>query len=172
MWTYLWIFWSAWLVFANGAQAAEVVSDRYQDAVVYFAREGSQGFADVADFNNAVNSLATQFSRICGDTFCSGSYHNLTPLDFSCSIDTANARIGECLWVFSGSYTKIDPATGAVSGHTRSFRCNLGVGGAPADLTNFMRLASSEGSSGYDGLIGPKIPGTDLTLYDVLISCL
>lgn len=109
--------------------------------------------------------LKQDFDDICGDTFCEGDYANIESIIFRCSVDQSSGRIGQCYWVFGGSYEAVDPATGKLAVESRTWACRSPL----ARGTTIQALMKA--------LEGPNpmntpLPKTRKTLYDGLIDCL
>lgn len=147
-------------------------SREYESIFNYFAREAGNGIMPITEHAERVRAINQQFTDICGDTFCSGDFSNLTPLDFTCSVRITDRKVTGCLWTIVGTYTEIDAQTGAMRPHARDYHCDLGLTGSPSELTTFLRTASQGGESGYDGLTRVSIPGASHTLYQALLKCL
>jgi hypothetical protein len=152
---------------------AKTVSEFYEDAYTFFGRpNGIEGGMTVDEYDAATRSLATQFSAICGDTFCSGDYSNIQPLSLDCSVGHNTGAVADCVWTFGASTTSIDPTSGALTVSKQVFECHLGVKGSAAELSTFLRTAASARPGRADGLRQAVVPGTSKALLSVLGECL
>jgi hypothetical protein len=115
---------------------------------------------------DATNALRADFDGVCGDTFCGGDYANLQALRFVCSVRDTTGTLRDCKWLFGGSYSLVDPKTGAVSVQARSWRCSVPATGKANDLAT-MLLAP-----GATKPIDRVLPGGGKSAYDVLAGCL
>src|SRR5699024_5415857 len=109
--------------------------------------------------------LEADFDDICGDTFCEGDWSNITPLRLRCSVVAGSGRIGHCVWSFAASNEEIDARSGAIAVATQAWQCELPV--APHTTIDAL-LAALAG----DHPLHKPLPGTPLSVYDALSSCL
>ena len=151
---------------------AASVHPEFEDASNVLARRRHPLLEGVGGFAASQYSLATQFNAVCGDTFCAGDFSNLQPLSLTCSVAVQTSQVGQCLWVFAGSYATIEGLSGKVNVHQRVIACDLGFKGSAAELGDFLASAADGGASGDRGLREVKIPGHGLTLMDILAKCL
>ena len=151
---------------------AAVAAPSFEDAGNVFARGEHPALTAIGGFAAGQERLAGEFNAICGDTFCAGDFGNLQALSLACSVEAQAQQVGQCIWVFAGSYAFVDRATGKVSMNKQVFECDLGFKGTAADLSAFLVAAAEGGASGTDGLRQVKIPGGGRTLMDVLLHCL
>jgi hypothetical protein len=133
---------------------------RYVDAIDWPAKD-----AGLARLALSEEMLALSFERICTDTFCEGEYQNLRPMQLACSVDAAKGTLKQCLWMFSGSKTSMNPKTGAVQSAAKVFKCKLALGkDTPVD-------AFYDAMHGAE-LLDVKLPMTNRTVNDSLLGCL
>jgi hypothetical protein len=118
---------------------------------------------DLARWNADLAGLQKSFDNICGDTFCSGDYSNLTTVSINCSITQAN-YVKECTWVLGGSIEYVDGATGAFTVDARMFPCTIPV---KAKVGAFLD-ALDEGTD----QVRLPLPTTGTSFYDGIGSCL
>ncbi len=156
----------------NLSLAETMMTGAYTEAETYLATTGQNLHFAPSDLKAATIALAEQFTQSCGDTFCSGDFSNLHAIEWSCTIRQVDAVLGQCIWIFAGSYVKIDRVTGALMPVARTFVCHLPVTGTVQDLMSFFQKASVMGDSGHDGLTQTKLPGSERTLNEVLLGCL
>ncbi len=109
--------------------------------------------------------LQTGFDNICGDTFCSGDYSNLTTLRLQCSATTVAKKMKDCAWVLGGAITYVNPATGATSVDDRTFDCKIPVAGTAKTFLNTLSAAG-------DKALRVTLPGTKGSFYDGIANCL
>ncbi|MEP7044238.1 MAG: hypothetical protein ABI843_14330 [Dokdonella sp.] len=109
--------------------------------------------------------LVGNFDDICGDTFCEGDYSNIQSLRFRCSVEQSSGRIGQCVWIFAGSYEEIDPATGVVAVEARTWNC-------PTPLARRTTMTALLSALAGDDPLDTPLPGTQTTIYDGLADCL
>jgi hypothetical protein len=109
--------------------------------------------------------LERNFEDVCGDTFCEGDYSNLTPLRLRCSVVQGSGRIGQCVWVFAGSYEDIAPGSGAVEVWTQHWECAL-------PLAPNTRIDALMAALAGDSPLFTTLPGTGVSIYDGLGDCL
>lgn len=110
-------------------------------------------------------NLRKNFDDICGDTFCEGDYSNIETVVFRCSVGQRSGVLGQCLWVFGGSYEDIDAKSGAITTEARTWACTSPL------VPGTTMAALLKALSGPDPMDAP-LPGTSTTLYDGLIDCL
>ena len=162
------------LIFAQGLRSAPAAfpNRAFEDASNVLARSRHPLLEAVGGFAAGQSSLAVQFSGICGDTFCAGDFSNLQALSLNCSVASQTSQVGQCLWVFAGSYATVEASSGRVNVHQRVIECDLGFAGSASELGNFLASAADGGASGDLGLRKVKIPGNGRTLMEVLVKCL
>jgi hypothetical protein len=142
------------------AQVPTSVPPRYVDAIDWPSHE-----AGLENFALAEEMLALSFDRLCNDTFCEGPYGNLRPMQLSCSVDAAKGTLKQCLWIFAGSATSVNAATGAVQVSARIFKCKL-------QLARNTPVASFYDVMQGGELLNEKLPMTRRTVYENLVGCL
>ncbi|NUP09931.1 MAG: hypothetical protein HOW73_28115 [Polyangiaceae bacterium] len=111
-------------------------------------------------------ALRESFDQACGDSFCEGEYTNLQPLRFRCSLDTDSGLLGTCAWMFAGSNVERN-AKGFNVIDSESYVCTFPVDATPAALT-----AALDPEADGEDLLHRPLPGSTVTLNDVLIDCL
>ena len=147
------------VAFASEASAASPQYD-YVDAASYLSSD-----AEIEAWYRLRQRLRVQFDDICGDTFCEGDYSNIESLRFTCSVDRASGRIGQCVWVFAGSQEYIDPIGGRVQVEARSWRCK-------APLAQGTRMEALLFALAGESPLYAALPGTQGSVYDGLVECL
>ena len=166
------VTWLALLLGSLGAFEARAAGEpNFVDGWTYFDAAAPASFSSLA-FEKAKRALASQFEAVCGDTFCSGPFSNLTSLGLDCSFHAASGQVGECVWTFAGSSAKVAPDTGRIAIHKRIFECAIGIQGSANEVIEFFNAASDPGSSGSDGLRNVPVPGTGVDLMATLRRCL
>lgn len=147
-------------VFAQHVITPAPTSARYVDAIDWPTKDaGLQRFAWME------YALGLSFERLCSDTFCEGSYSNLRPMQLSCSVDAAKGTVKQCLWMFSGSSTAVDPKSGVVKPSSRVYECKLPLArDTPVDSL-YEALDGAE-------LLQAKLPMTNRIIYNRLRDCL
>jgi len=133
---------------------------RYVDAIDWPSRE-----AGLQKFGLAEEMLNLSFERLCTDTFCDSDYQNLRPMQLSCSVDTSNATLKQCLWIFAGSFTTVNPESGAVQVSARVYRCKL-------RLARNTPVESFYETMHGGHLLNEKLPMARHTVYQDLLGCL
>ncbi|MEO7432006.1 MAG: hypothetical protein ABIR62_08275, partial [Dokdonella sp.] len=107
------------LAFSATAHAqADARRHHYVDVYEYFTTD-----AQYESWFTLSAQLDQDFDDICGDTFCEGDYSNIQSLRLRCSVETFNGRIGQCLWIFAGSYEDVDSGSGRIDVHSEVWRC-------------------------------------------------
>jgi hypothetical protein len=139
------------------------------------AQAGRHHFIDIYEYLSSdaqfdawfslTDKLRSNFDYICGDTFCEGDYSDIQSIDFRCSVGQITGRIGQCVWVFAGSYNDIDSNTGAINVTAQTWSCITPL----APHTTIDELLSA--LAGDEPLHSP-LPDTQTTIYDGLIDCL
>jgi hypothetical protein len=145
---------------AHPLQAAVPSTRPYVDVYEYFTTD-----AQFEAWFALRAGLEADFDDICGDTFCEGDWSNITPLRLRCSVQLGSGRIGDCAWSFAASNEEIDPRGGAIAVDTQTWQCPLPI--APHTTIDALLAALA----GEDPLHAP-LPGTPLSVYDALSSCL
>ncbi|APR81283.1 Hypothetical protein A7982_06630 [Minicystis rosea] len=90
--------------------------------------------AQLAFWETASAGLIHSFDDVCGDTYCSGDYANLSTIALTCSINDAG-RVKQCGWKLGGSIEYVDGATGQFSLDARTFNCIIPV---KSDVNTFL----------------------------------
>lgn len=147
-------------LFGQPVSASAPSPARYVDANDWPTKE-----AGVDDFGLMEYALNLSFERLCGDTFCEGEYPNLRPLQLSCSVDTAKGTVRQCLWMFSGSKTVVDPKSGALRPSYRVYECKLPLARDTPVQALYETLHGGE-------LLHVKLPMTNRIIYNRLRDCL
>lgn len=144
---------------ADAAPAA-TTAPHYVDVYEYFTTD-----TQFEAWYDLTSALRRNFDDICGDTFCEGDYSNIESLRYRCSVDDANGSIGQCVWVFAGSYEEIDPDTGSVAVNARTWTCRSAIGHHTTVDALLETLAGDEP-------LYTTLPGSRSTIYDGLVGCL
>jgi len=145
---------------ALGLFALSPAAAHHVDAIDWPTKE-----AGMARFATMEYMLGLSFERLCGDTFCEGAYANLRPMQLSCSVDARKGTVRQCLWLFSGSSTRIHPKSGAVQASSRIYECRLPLAGNTPVESLYQALDGAE-------LLHAKLPMTHRVIYDSLRDCL
>ncbi|MBS2025777.1 MAG: hypothetical protein JST92_25535 [Deltaproteobacteria bacterium] len=156
------------LAACGGAQPSGNVSDQDDVTAAKFVNledwasdNGLQGpYFDMRD------ALTSGFNQICGDTFCGSDYSNMQALSFRCSVEVKTGNIGQCFWIFAGSYEDIAKTTGGVTVHQMFKKCAMPVKGSAKTLITTLTAA------GTTNAIRRVLPGSTQTAYDALGGCL
>lgn len=145
---------------APAATLARTVEGPYVDMWSYLRTD-----AQIDAWYTLTRQLRHNFDDICGDTFCEGDYSNIESLRYLCSVNSTTGRMGQCVWVFAGSYEDVEPATGKVAVQSQVWRCRTPL--VPGTTVDGF-LAALAG----DEPLYAALPQTDRTIYDGLIDCL
>lgn len=121
--------------------------------------------ADLTRWQADRAALDRSFGDVCGDTFCSGDYANLTTVALACSATKAG-YVKECTWVLAGSIEYVDGATGAFNVDARTFTCSIPV---KTKVDAFLTTLETKGSG---EIIHLPMPGTGASFYDAIGTCL
>jgi hypothetical protein len=130
----------------------------------YYEMTSRLSSADLARWDTLRAGLQKSFDDVCGDTFCSGDYSNLTTVGLVCSITQAN-YVKECNWTLGGSIEYVDGKTGAFTIDARIFPCTIPV---KMKLDAFMNALDDGG----DQSVRWELPGTGQSFYDGIGACL
>jgi hypothetical protein len=117
---------------------------------------------DSAGWAAAKANIDGEFDNVCGDTFCSGDYSNLTSMGLVCAVSSARGIIKDCAWTFVGSSHLVNGATGTVQASIASFQCHFKPSGGVKALST--RLQGNDA-------IRQTLPGVNRSIYDVLGDC-
>lgn len=96
---------------------------------------------------------------------CEADYSHIQSLRYRCSVDRANGRIGQCLWVLAGSMEDIDPESGRIVVTATTWRCRSPIGWL-ATIEELLRALDGPSP------IRAVLPGSGRSLYDGLVDCL
>lgn len=127
----------------------------------------AQGPASAEAWEQARRQLKAGFDDRCGDTFCEGDYSNLEALSLRCSVERASGALGQCLWIFAGSWESVAKSSGAIQVHHREWRCAIPARGPASELLRALGAPSSTQPA-----IDRPLPGSARSAYDALIECL
>jgi hypothetical protein len=108
-------------------------------------------------------ALIDSFDDVCGDTFCSGDYSNLTTVAVECSV-TQSDYVRECSWILGGSIEYVDGATGTFKSDARMFACTIPV---KAKVDVFLDALDEDPST-----VRAVMPATGQSFYDGIATCL
>jgi hypothetical protein len=130
------------------------------DARTVLGAKGAPGWAAMT------TALVKSFDQICGDTYCSGDFSNLTSLRFRCSVNARTHTIAACEWVFGGSYALVTASTGTVNATTKTAVCPVPVKGTVEELVSALTAPGTEDA------VHRTLPGETTSAYDALGGCL
>jgi hypothetical protein len=133
-------------------------------STTYYEMTSRLSAADLARWETFSGALKKSFDNVCGDTYCSGDYSNLTTVGLVCSI-TQSSYVKECNWTLGGSIEYVDGATGAFTIDARIFPCTIPVKMKFDDFMNAL-------DDGGDQSIKWDLPGTGQSFYDGIGACL
>ncbi len=119
--------------------------------------------ADVDGFFGLQGKLAGEFTALCGGSFCTGEYADLTPLSIACSVTSKLGDVHDCTWTFGGSRVAVNPTTAALAIDAPTFACHFGAKTTGNKLIALLNNAT-------DALHTP-LPGGTATIFDGLASC-
>jgi hypothetical protein len=122
--------------------------------------------ADLDNWLEGTIALRQDFDDVCGDSFCEGDYTNLQALRFRCSSEETTGQIGECAWVFAGSYEE-RTSKGFITVEKAPFVCSFPVEATAAELA-----AALAPGAGEQAPIHRPLPNSDSSIYDALVDCL
>jgi hypothetical protein len=134
----------------------------YTDARWYFTTD-----EDIDAWYALTYQLEDDFDDVCGDTFCEGDYSNYQSLGIRCSVEKSTGTVGVCVWTFAASQDEVVVSTGNVRVSTKMWRCKLPV----VRDTPVSELVQALGAS-EDGPLHARLPRSDSSIYDGLVSCL
>jgi hypothetical protein len=134
----------------------------YTDARWYFTSDD-----DINTWYALTHELENDFDAICGDTFCEGDYSNYQSLGIRCSVATRAGSIGVCVWTFAASQDEVVTTTGDIEVSTETWRCTLPV----VRGTPIRELVQALGANA-EAPLHARLPRTDSSIYDGLVSCL
>ena len=150
------------IVSLSGAVHAQTDTRRnhYIDVYEYFTTD-----AQYEAWFTLTAQLDQDFDDICGDTFCEGDYSNIQSLRLRCSVLQSGGHIGQCVWIFAGSYEDIDPANGHIGVSSQVWQCALPL--APNTTIDGLLSALA-----VPHPLHTTLPGTQVTIYDGLAECI
>ncbi len=148
----------------SDASSEEVTATSYVRALDYWKAP-----ADQNAWGAMLKKIDGEFNNVCGDTFCGGDYSNLTSLGLDCSVTSARGSLHECVWSFTGSSTLVNGGTGTVEASVASFQCRVAPKTSARALLTL--LGATDAASAGNPSIRRVLPGTTVTLYDVLGDC-
>lgn len=155
------------LVLLSGCSAAVSSSESTEDDLSQTTYVGTSAYFKTAKDQLAwaavKDKIRREFDNVCGDTFCSGDYSNLTSMDFVCSVTSARGSIQECAWVFTGSSHLVNSSTGTIQASVASFQCRFHPTTSARTLLNTLYNAKEA--------IRVTLPGENRSIYDVLGDC-
>jgi len=134
----------------------------YTDARWYFTTD-----EDIDAWYALTYQLEDDFDDVCGDTFCEGDYSNYQSLGIRCSVEKSAGTVGVCVWTFAASQDEVVVSTGNVRVSTKTWRCKLPVVRDTPVSELLQALGASEG-----GALHARLPRSDSSIYDGLVSCL
>ncbi|MFT3771795.1 MAG: hypothetical protein QM820_40820 [Minicystis sp.] len=148
----------------TAVEAPEAVSSAAEDlSSPYHEMTSRLDGAQLALWQAASAGLIHSFDDVCGDTYCSGDYANLSTIALTCSINEAG-RVRQCGWKLGGSIEYVDGATGKFSLDARTFNCIIPV------KSNVDTFLTALDDNAYD-IKGP-LPGTGDSFYHGIGACL
>src|ERR1700761_2535724 len=151
---------------STNTQDESISTDTTKPAAVSGEVEDALANGDESQYEawrGIIDTLASNFADICGDTYCGSDYSNLTPIRLRCSFDQASGLMKNCAYVFAGSYEVITASTGTIKVTAKTFSCHLPVSGIP--LTSFMSTLNAAGSTPP---LRRPLPGTSTSIYDAI----
>lgn len=155
----------ALLVLPMGCDSTAVDADEADaTGTTYYEMTSRLSSADLARWDFFRAGLLKSFDNVCGDTYCSGDYSNLTTVGLVCSITQAN-YVKECNWTLGGSIEYVDGKTGAFTVDARMFPCTIPV------KTKFDAFMNALDDGGEDS-VKWDLPGTGQSFYDGIGACL
>lgn len=126
--------------------------------------------ADDTAYQELNRWLADEFTDACPDAFCEGDFDNYRPLRLNCVVDTGQDEIHACRFAVVASRSRVHPDNGAITTEISQWHCPLPLApglAVPAFLAAMTTLQPD--SSGY---LFNRLPGSALSLFDVLRRCL
>ena len=112
-------------------------------------------------FDN-LRKLTTEFNAICGDTFCEGSWSNLTPLTFGCAVTSKAGNVKDCVWTFAASSVDVDVTTAGIFTNAPTFQCPVTIKTTAVKLSHLLATSSNA--------LQAALPGTP-SIYEQLGDC-
>lgn len=126
--------------------------------------------ADDTAYRELNRWLVEEFTDACPDAFCAGAVDNFRPLRLDCVVDTRHDQIHACRFAVVASQTRVNPGHGAITTEISQWYCRLPLQpGLPAGTFLAHMTTLQPDSSGY---LFNRLPGTGLSLFDVLRRCL
>lgn len=147
---------------SNAAYAAHRPRREFTDARWYFTSD-----ADINAWYVLTYELEDAFDDLCGDTFCEGEYSNYQSLGIRCSVEKRSGALGTCVWTFAASQDEVVAASGDVTVSTATWRCKLPVV-RDTPVSEFLRVLGRSS----EGPLHARLPRTDASIFDGLVSCL
>ena len=171
------IFQVATLILSSSmlAPAAHAQSDKAPRFIELEESLGARDYSNPKDLHNRWNkikdSLVDGFNNICGDTFCEGDYSNLTSIEFTCSVETANQQIKQCVWLFAGNYPfEVNPNTGAVTTGSKLMKeCKINIPMKVSDAIDYLEKANN--GKTRETAFEVALPNGVESIYDQLTEC-
>nr|HEX4316331.1 hypothetical protein [Kofleriaceae bacterium] len=113
-------------------------------------------------------ALVNSFNNICGDSWCSGDFSDLSSLDLDCAVTKSTGNVKTCEWVFGGSFYTVDSKN--VSETVQTFSCPVAFHGTVSQLIDLMTPPVS--MTDPEDAIHRTLPGGSVAVYDELLNCL
>jgi hypothetical protein len=126
------------------------------------------GDAPMTDGNwfTAERALEDGFAAACPDSFCKGTYPNLSALRLACAVSVTTGNVKSCAFVLAGNNTTVSATNGTVTDTFSSYRCSLPMKGTPNDLSAVIL------GTGPTPMLDRALPGSTKTFRQALTSCL
>lgn len=145
------------------AETAPVTDESDLTGTTYYDMDTRLSGATLASWHDHRAALLHSFDHVCGDTYCSGDYANLSTIALKCSITQSN-YVKECNWVLGGTIEYVDGATGKYTVDARTFPCTVPV---KADVNAFLDALDEEPE-----VVKAPLPVTGQSFYNGIGACL
>ena len=135
----------------------------------YLSDKYYPSFKEEDDYDKATKMLKAGFNSLCGDTFCSGDYNNITTLGIQCTVK--GGMLEQCLWTFAGSHNKLH--NGKLSLDSQKIvGCYLNVKGIHWKSFVHQVNKKADAQKGPDLLHNLTLDGQTDSIYDTIFKCL
>jgi hypothetical protein len=131
-------------------------------------------YVNIVDFNSSAyqdvwfdigGTLAANFNSVCSTSYCKGTYANLTPLTFACTVSSKEGSVKDCAWTFAGSVEAVNDKTAAIGVDAPTFQCHV----APKTTAGKLVTALSVADALHAPL--PGLTGPTGSIADSLAAC-
>lgn len=143
------------------ADAQDTTATQYVDATTFITAQ-----ADKDAWSKMVTRLEGEFDNVCGDTFCSGDYPNLTSLGLTCAVSSKVGQIHDCVWNFAGSAEIVTPTTGLLTISKPSYQCHFKTTARTSALATALNSEVGESAA-----LHHVLPGGTTSIYDAIGDC-